>query len=105
MSLVNGIFDNISRIGSDNCDLTNKSIQNTNASNYMLENYNVYSPVTGAFNLAMSQPNIFFNGSPCGGINGNSIDDNSVLKISQMSNTKERVINQERLFSTVPYLG
>jgi len=105
MSFVNGVFDNISRIGSDSCDLTNKNIQNTNASNYMLENYNVYSPITGALNLAMSQPNIFFNGSPSGGINGNSIDDNSVLKFSQISKTKERVLNQERIFLTVPYLG
>ena len=105
MSLVNGIFDNISRIGSDTCDVTNKSIQNTKTSNYVLENYNVYSPATGALNLAMSQPNIFLNGSPRGGINGNSIDDNSVLQISQISKTKERVVNQERLFSTVPYLG
>ena len=105
MSLVNNIFDNISRIGSDNCDLTNKSIQNTKASNYLLENYSAYSPVTSAFNLAMSQPNVFLNGSPSGGINGNSIDDNSTLKLSQISKPKERVVNQERLFSTVPYLG
>ena len=38
MSLLNNMFDNISRIGSDNCDLTNKSIQNTKASDYLLEN-------------------------------------------------------------------
>ena len=105
MSLVNNMFDNISRIGSDNCDLTNKSIQNTKASNYLLENFTAYSPLTGAVNLAMSQPNIFLNGSPCGGINCNSIDANSSLKFSQISKSKERVVNQERLFSTVPYLG
>ena len=105
MSLVNSIFNNVSRIGSDNCDLTNRSIQNTKASNYVLENYSSYSPVTGALNLAMSQPNIFLNGSPCGGINGNIIDDNSTLKISQISRTRERSGEQERLFLTVPYLG
>ena len=88
-----------------NCDLTNRSIQNTNASNYMLENYNVYSPETTSLILAISQPNVFFNGTPGGGINSNYIDDNSNLKLSKMSKQKERTINQERLFSTVPYLG
>ncbi len=46
MALIQNLFDNISRIGYDNCDLTNKTVGNTNASNYMLENYNVYAPMS-----------------------------------------------------------
>ena len=105
MSLVDSIFNNISRIGSDNSDLTNRSIQNTNASNYMLQNYSVYSPESSALNLAVSQPNVFFNGTPAGGINSNYIDDNSNLKLTKISKAKERTNDQERLFTTVPYLG
>jgi len=105
MASTNNIFNNISRIGYDNCDLTNKSIQNTKASNYVLENYSVYSPLSNALNLATNQPNIFLNGSLCCDVNGSNIDNNSVLKITQMSKIRERSSYQERLFSTVPYLG
>ena len=105
MSVLNSMFDNISRIGYDNFDLKNKNIQNTKASTYTLENYSTYSPLSNALNLAMNQPNVFLNGSPSGGINGNNIDENSALKISQIIKPKERSVYQERLFNTVPYLG
>jgi hypothetical protein len=105
MSSINKMFDNISRIGTDNCDITNKNIQNTHASNYVLENYSVYSPINNTINLATNQPNVFYQGSPNGGINGSKIDDNSELKLSKLSKSRERSSYQERIFSTVPYLG
>jgi hypothetical protein len=105
MSAIDRLFDNTARIGNDSCDLTNKNKQNIEASNYILENYNVYNPVSSAINLATNQPNIFLQGSPNGGINGDNIDDNSVLKFSKSTNLRERSVYQERLFSTVPYLG
>ena len=105
MSVIDRLFDNVSRIGNDSCDNTNKNKQNIESSNYMLENYNVYNPVTSAINLATNQPNIFLRGSPKGGINGNNIDENSVLKFAQPTNIRERAVYQERLFNTVPYLG
>ena len=105
MSEINRLFDNISRIGNDSCDQTNKNKQNIEASNYILENYNVYNPVSSAINLAINQPNVFLRGSPKGGINSNNIDENSILQFSKPTNMRERGIYQERLFSTVPYLG
>jgi len=98
-------FNNISRIGNDECDMTNKNKQNNRSSEYVLENYTVYSPLNNSINLATNQPNVFFQGSPSGGINSNSIDENTALKFSQLARTPEKATYQERLFSTVPYLG
>jgi len=98
-------FNNISRIGNDECDMTNKNKQNINASNYALENYMVSSSLNSTINLATNQPNVFFQGSPAGGINSNNIDKNTSLKFSQLARTPEKATYQERLFSTVPYLG
>jgi hypothetical protein len=105
MSVIDRLFDNLARIGNDSCDLTNRNKQNIEATNYMLENYIAYNPVNNAINLATNQPNIFVQGSPAGGINGNNIVENSMLKFSEATNHRERSIYQKRLFSTVPYLG
>ena len=105
MSVIDRLFDNAANLLNDNCDVTNRNKQNIEASTYMLENYSVYNPLTSAVDLATNQPNIFLQGSPNGGINGNNIDENSALKFSKATNTRERGIYQERLFSTVPYLG
>ena len=105
MAAISQMFDNVSRIGNDKCDMTNKNKQNNQASNYVFENYNVYSPLNNTINLATNQPNVFFRGSPGGGINANNIDDNTALNFSQLVRTPEKATYQERLFSTVPYLG
>ena len=105
MSVIDRLFDNTANLGNDICDMTNRNKQNIEASTYMLENYSAYNPLTSAVNLAMGQPNIFLQGSPQGGINGNNIDENSILKFSEATTTPERAVYQERLFSTVPYLG
>ena len=52
MNQLNNLFDNISRIGSDNYDKTNKQIQNNKSSNYVLENYNNFNTFLSALNLA-----------------------------------------------------
>ena len=43
MNKLSNLFDNISRIGTDECDKTNKQISNTKAANYMLENFSGYN--------------------------------------------------------------
>ena len=105
MTALNQIFDNISRIGNDNCDMTNKNKQNKLASDYVLENYIVYNPLNYTMNLATKQPNINCQGSPAGGINSRYIDDNTALNFSELVKLPEKSTYQERLFSTVPYLG
>ena len=99
------MFDNTSRIGNDNCDMTNKNMQNKSASDYVLENFTVYSPLNNTINLATNQPNVFCQGSPAGGISSKDIDDNTKLKFSQLVRLPEKATYQERLFCTVPYLG
>ena len=101
----NFLFDNMSRIGNDDYDVSNINIQNTNACTHMLDNYSFLNPMSKTINLATNQPNVFCQGSPAGGIDGNNIDENSVLKFAPISKQKERVGAQERLFLTVPYLG
>ena len=105
MSQLSNIFDNLSRIGLDECDTTNKQIQNTNAANYMLDNFSGYNNFSRASSLATNQPNVFLNGSLFGGINSTNIDENSSLQIRELSRPKERNIIQERLFKSTPYLG
>jgi hypothetical protein len=105
MALIQNFFDNISRIGYDNCDLTNKTVANTNANNYMLENYNVHVPMSNTINLATNQPSVFYWGSHEGGANGVYIDTDSSLKFSQLTKHKEKVSDQGRIFKSVPYLG
>ena len=105
MSTIDRLFNNLANIGNDSCDLTNRNKQNIEASNYMLENYQVYNPVNTAMNLATNQPNIVMQASVDGGVSGNNIDDCSILQYSKLTNTGERSVYQERLFTTVPYLG
>lgn len=102
MEIANSVFNNVCRIGSDGCDLTNKNIENINAANYLLENYNLNSSMDTIISLATNQPNIFFSG---GNVSGNNIDENNDLKFSSNTRTRERNPLDERLFLTVPYLG
>ena len=105
MSSVNQLFDNISRIGNGSCNLTNRTLANQNSSAYILKNYTNSGSFNNTVNLATNQPNVFFCGSPAGGINSNNIDKNTMLKFSPLARTPEKAVYQERLFSTVPYLG
>jgi hypothetical protein len=100
---IDRIFNNITKLGYDTCDLTNKNKENIESSNYMLENYNVYNPINSAMNLATNQPLILIQNNH--GINGNVIDTNSELQFSSLTQTKERHGYQQRIFNTIPYLG
>lgn len=101
------VFDNLSRIGNDNCDVSQRNLQNTTHANYMLENFfaqdcNMKRPI----DLATSQPNIFFTGSHQVGVGGCNIDANSDLMIGTINtHPKCRISLMERPFLTVPYLG
>lgn len=104
MSVINKIFDNIASIGSDQCDLTNKNKENIAAASWVMENFTSYNPASCALNLSTNQQNINFQGSPSGGINSDNIDKNSALIFGD-TNMRMKGMNQQRLFSTVPYLG
>ena len=105
MSSLNRLFNNISRIGNDESDMSNRHKQNLESGNYMLENYTQHNSINNAKNISINQPNIFISGSANGGINRNNIDINSMLQLNKISKEPERSVYQERLFATVPYLG
>jgi len=105
MDSLNSLFDNISRIGNDNMDLTNKNIQNMNAANYQLKNYSLGIPMQKTIDLATRQPNIFYKGTNEGDIDGKLVDVNSKLKFSNNTKLRGRNLLQKRPFLSVPYLG
>tara|TARA_Y100001970_G_C14256135_1_gene875546 strand:- start:964 stop:1548 length:585 start_codon:yes stop_codon:yes gene_type:complete len=100
-------FDNLSRIGNDNCGLSQQNIQNTASSNYMLSNFfSQDCNMTRPIDFATSQPNIFYKGGYQIGPGGCNIDTNSELKMGGVqTNPKCRISLSERPFKTIPYLG
>lgn len=103
----NYVFDNISRIGNDNCCIDQKTIQNAGYANYNLQNYfasdcSMKKPIE----LAVTQPGIFYNGGYNVGAGGCNIDDSSNLQIGTIqTHPKCHIDLFQRPFATVPYLG
>ena len=105
MSISDYNFNNMTHINEDTCALSQRNVQNTQSSNYMVENYYPACPMSKAINFATQQPNVFYNGSHQVGIAGCNIDANSELKLSKISKPPCRINLLERPFLTVPYLG
>ena len=85
-------FDNLTRIGNDNCSLDQRNIQNFHASNYMVENYYPFCPMTKAIDFATNQPNVNYTGSHQLGINGCNVDQNSELRYTKISMLEIRML-------------
>ena len=98
-------FNNLSRIGNDNCDISQRDIQNNNSSNYLLNNFRPQCPMTSAVDFATSQPSINFTGSHQVGINGCNVDTNSQLFLSDLTRSKCKLTLVERPYLTVPFIG
>lgn len=98
-------FHKLSSLKSDNCDISQRTIQNSNYATYMLENYKPQCPMNSAMELATSQPCVNFTGSKQVGIGGCNIDDNSKLHLTNLSRERSKLNLNQRLFATVPYVG
>lgn len=100
-------FQNMSRIGLDQCNVSQTDIQNVVSCNYMTQNYfasdcSMKNPIA----LATTQPGIMYNGGFNVGAGGCNINDSSKLQIGSIqTNPKARIDLFQRPFSTVPYLG
>lgn len=105
MSYSDYMFNSMSRIGNDECDLSQRVIQDQKFSNYMLTNYYPSCPMTNAINFATNQPGILYNGSKQVGINGCNVDYSSKLTITDLTKPKCKISLYQRPFLTVPYLG
>ena len=100
-------FQNMSRIGLDQCNVSQTDIQNVVSCNYMTQNFfasdcSMKNPIA----LATTQPGIMYNGGFNVGAGGCNINDSSKLQIGSIqTNPKARIDLFQRPFSTVPYLG
>lgn len=100
-------FNNLSRIGLDNCNIDQTTIQDVAACNYMTQNYFAADcRLTKQIDLATSQPGIMYNGGYNVGAGGCNVNDSSKLQIGTIqTHPKCRIDLFHRPFSTVPYLG
>lgn len=106
MSIVSDYtFFNISRIGNDATDYSQRTIQNTNYSNYMLSNF--YGNGDSFIAFAAETPTMNVVGVNGGSsVGGAKIDDDSQLHLqNEQGRTGGKIQLSERLFATVPYLG
>jgi hypothetical protein len=102
------MFNNLGGTRSDYVDQSERSLQNTRFSNYMLSNFASDSiQPESVIDFASSQPSMIVNGASKGdGINGSIIDIDSLLTVSQeQARALEKLTLQQRPFATVPYLG
>jgi hypothetical protein len=103
----NYTFENMSRIGSDECCISQTDLQNIGYANYMLQNYfasdcSMKSPMA----LATSQPGVFYSGGYNSGAGGCNIDASSDLQIGSIqTHPKSKLDLFHRPFATVPFLG
>jgi hypothetical protein len=100
-------FDNMSRIGLDQCNLSQTDIQNVASCNYQTQNFfasdcSMKNPIS----LATTQPGIMYNGGYNTGAGGCNIDSSSKLQIGTIqTHPKSRIDLFHRPFATVPFLG
>lgn len=98
-------FNNLTRIGEDTCDLSQRNMQDVSAANYLLTNFRPQCPMSSAVDFATAQPAINFTGSNQVGIGGCNIDDNSQILITDLTRGKCKIDLLQRPYLTVPYLG
>jgi hypothetical protein len=103
-------FYKITRIGEDDCGLTQDMKLNNHHADYMMKNY--YMPdctLKRPIEFATSQVNVNFSaaggaGKQCG-LGGCNVDESSTLQFGVQTHPRCRVSLLQRQFVTVPYLG
>ena len=101
------MFNQESRMITDQCGYTLKNKESMEACNYRLTNfYTKNCNMTNIIDFATAQPSIFYKGGHQTGMNGCNIKENSELLIGGVqTHPKCRISLQSRPFLTVPYLG
>lgn len=100
-------FDNMSRIGNDDCCISQTDLQNVAFCNYSTQNFFASDcTMNKPIELATSQPGIMYNGGFNSGSGGCNIDDSSRLLIGTIQTHPKASIDLfHRPFATVPFLG
>ena len=103
-------FYKVTRIGDDNCGLTQDLLQNNNAVDYMLKNFYVAEcSMRKPIEFATSQVDVNFvaaggGGKTCG-LGGCNINESNKLAFSVPTHLRSRINLLQRPYLTVPYLG
>ncbi len=104
-SVFNYKFQQTTRLGDDKTDASQRTLQNSEYANYLLDTFRPSCPLSTPMDFALSQPNVNFTGSHQLSVGGSNIDESSKLLLNNMSKPKCRISLNQRMFSTVPYLG
>jgi hypothetical protein len=104
-SVHNYNFYQTTRLGDDKTDLSQRTLQNSEFANYILDSFRPSCPMNTAIDFATSQPNINFTGSRQLSVGGTNIAESSSLLINDISRSKCRISLLERPYLTIPYLG
>ena len=84
------MFDNMSRIGNDNCGVSQRNVQNVKNGNYILTNpFNGDCLMNKSMDFALSQPNVNYTGTREMAADGCNVDINSQLKIGSEQTQKK----------------
>lgn len=100
-------FGSLSRIGTDTCCIDQRTVQDSQACSYLLQNYFLQDGcMSKPIAFATSQPFVNYSGAYGMGVNGCNVDESSKLLIGTIqTNPKARIDLFHRPFATVPYLG
>ena len=100
-------FQNMSRLGNDDCCKSQNDMQNVASCNYTTQNYFASDcSMKNQILLATSQPGIMYNGGYNSSSCGSNIDDSSKLQIGTIqTHPRSHIDLFQRPFATVPYLG
>jgi hypothetical protein len=104
-SVHNYNFYQTTRLGDDKTDLSQRTLQNSEFANYILDSFRPSCPMNTAIDFATSQPNVNFTGSRQLSVGGTNIAESSQLLINDISRSKCRISLLERPYLTIPYLG
>lgn len=102
--VVDFVFNNLSRIGTDDYNFTQENLMNKSHLGYSTSNFSELNDKK-AINLASSHPTMNLKGGFQVSPNGGNVDQNGELINSKMTNLNYKINLQERTFKTVPFLG
>lgn len=102
--VVDFVFNNLSRIGTDDYNFTQENLMNNSQLGYNTLNFSELND-NKAVNLASSHPTMNMKGGFQVSPNGGNVDKNGELMNSKLTNLNFKINLQERTFKTVPYLG
>jgi hypothetical protein len=100
-------FNNLSKIGLDQCNISQTDIQNVASCNYSTQNYFASDcTMKNVRELATTQPGIMYKGGFNVGAGGCNINDSSNLLIGTIqTHPRCRIDLFQRPFATVPFMG